>query len=470
MSTEVEMGKLNVSTQIDMFRVDPDNRATENPNSLMIETMISNGDLDSVPQDVKELAESLRASGNSNDTVIAVQPKNDDGFYQAIFGNRRILALKYLAAALGETVSVRYEIRTNLSSLDIARMQLSENFSRQDITPVQKAYEFSRLKRLKVEELQANSNLTDRKASAKAMEELPSIVGVASSTLAVYVAFENYSEALKSAVMADKIDIFAAALVNSKSTEETLEADLEAMWDIAVDNRFSKISQNAVKAFYTNQEKAKKVEEKIEQAPVELQVAIEEGTEDPDMVALAVIESESTGIPAEQILNQAKSDSESGKASEPAIKAASAKLKDREKVEMDPEQVQEKIAFAKAALPSIKLSAYDPQEQQIIQKRVASMLYAVSGQIGYSEHFTSTLIGLMEMIESDLPSVAVALENGYNAINDLPPASKKADDAAAKEAKLAAKEAKLAAKNDVKSTTTKSKAKKKPVVDEGEDF
>jgi hypothetical protein len=153
MSTEETMGTLKTTIDLSPFRVDPENRVTDTPNSLTIETMISNGNLDEVPQYIKDLAASIKATGNKNEQAIQVLPKSADGYYVAVSGNTRLLALKYLNA-IGETVTLKYETRSDL--LDVSKRLASrfiENHARTDVTAVQKAYEIGKLRELLSEQI-----------------------------------------------------------------------------------------------------------------------------------------------------------------------------------------------------------------------------------------------------------------------------------------------------------------------------
>lgn len=470
MSNEEQMGMGTLKTTIDLsaFRVDPENRFTESPNSLQIETMISNGSLEEVPTYIKELAASIKATGGQNESAIHVLPKSADGYYVAISGNSRLLAIKYLEA-IGEPIKLKYETRSDL--LDESKRLASrfiENHARTDVSPVQKAYEISKLKALLTDTISAEKpELKPRQVAGEVSAKLIELTGLHKATVSIYLAFSEYPEILKSYVLDGKIDLYAAhaVYVATKESPDNISNDLSALAAIAIANGKSQISQGMVKKYYEDstksQEETKKLRSAIERSSAALQVAAEDGEVDADLLAIAQIESESTGIPTETILETVSSDPE---ATPEDVKAATKKLQNRaEQPVLTRSEADRKVSTNLECLQQLKLSAYDAEGLQQIQSRVAGLLKAVSTLVATDEAFISGMIGLLNvnpLNDEAASTLASIFDRAYDGINGIKSIEEKAKDAQDKAERLAKKEAdklaKATPKNDVKPTESKA--------------
>ncbi len=484
MSTEETMA-LKTTIDLSPFRVDPENRVTDTPNSLTIETMISNGNLDEVPQYIKDLAASIKATDNKNEQAIQVLPKSADGYYVAVSGNTRLLALKYLNA-IGETVTLKYETRSDL--LDVSKRLASrfiENHARTDVTAVQKAYEIGKLRELLSEQITSEKpDLKPRQVAGEVSNRLGQLTGLHKATLGVYLNFGEFPEVLKSYVIEGKIDLYAAYAVfaATKESPDSITADLTALYAIAVANGKNLISQGMVKSYYSDREKSqedtKKLRSAIERSSAALQVKAEDGEIDPDTLALAQIESESTGIPTEKILDNVQSDPEAP-ASESSVKATAEKLKNRQEMPVLARPAADsKINLNLESLQQIKLSAYDAEGLQQIQNRVAGLLKSVASLVATDEQFISSMI---DLLASTLPAsdesastLAGIYDRAFEGINGVKSEAEKQADEVAKQERIAKKEAEKQAKekakaeaaNTVKPTESKAKKGKKKSVAE----
>jgi hypothetical protein len=430
--------------------------------------MISNGNLDEVPDYIKTLAASIKATNGRNESAIQVLPKSSDGYYVAVSGNSRLLAIKYLEA-IGEYFELKYETRQDL--LDPAKRLASrfiENHARNDVSAFQKAYEISQLKELLTEEM-STSEEKPRKIAANVTARLVELTGLQKATLSVYLNFDEFSEVLKAYVMDGKIELYAAYAVHTSKSED-ISKDLSAMMTMAIANGKSQISQSVVKKFYGDVEQSledtKKIQKAIERSAPALQVAAEDGEVDFDLLALAQVESEATGIPTEQILENVQSDPET-KATETQVKATAEKLKNRaEEPQLSRRDSDKKIELNISGLEQLKLSVYDAEGLAQVQSRVAGLLKAVSGLVATDEAFVS---GVISLLASTLPAndeaastLASIYDRGFDGINAVKTAKQKTDDAQAKAERIAEKaRAKEKPQNDVKPTESKAKGKRK---------
>lgn len=479
-TTEMGNPTLKYTNDLSIFRVNPENRNIGGVPTQTIYDTITNAttveELDQVPDSIRKIAAEVSATNFVLIESINVLPKQD-GFYTLISGNRRLLGGLYsvkraeLTGEAAPAINYSYLVRADLAGeVEKLSAEFLENSSHEELDTPTMSSLLNRLSTVITEKLKAdNPGVGRNELAAKRNAELIKFSGMTIDNVRIYMGFSKFPEAIQQDIIDNVVALHTVAKIQNEAKSGGI--DFETAYNQAKAAAASqgvkftqKFGTEFVQSLKKEAEHIEAREETLAEAPESIQDAVDTGALDPDAAFFAQVQSQQTGIPATEILDEATSASGETSPSTVEIKAATQRVAKKKALPvLEETEALDVINASKIGIDSVDFAAYDQDGLQALMKIAAKLIYDVSAIAGdVSSSDIELLFSVALNIEIQTPEAKSAyahalsqvFENRINSVQTI--TSKQADEAAIAE-RQKERDAKKKAKELAKAEKEKEK-------------